>query len=79
MCFQVYPLLLWLLQMGVIFLWVHDASDGQARTRRIADLAIGLLTRLLALTTAPVPGVGRTAGFLGELIDEVTAIGGASE
>ena len=72
------PLLLWLLQMGIIFLWVHDTSPEQARTRRIADLSLSLLLRLLALTTAPIPGLGRTVELVGELVDEVVAIGGGS-
>jgi len=72
------PLLLWLLQMGLIFLWVHDQSEAQVRTRRITDLCLGLLTRLLALSAAPIPGLSRVVSLLDQLIGEILELGARS-
>jgi hypothetical protein len=68
------PVLLWLLQMAVLFLWVHDPSEGQARTRRVSHLAQALVHRLLALTALPRPGLTSMVEQVGALIDEITAL-----
>lgn len=43
------PELLWLGQMGVVLFWVHDTSDGQARTRALAERVVPLVARLVGL------------------------------
>jgi AcrR family transcriptional regulator len=65
------PRLLWLLQMGIIFFWLHDASPGQARTERVIDASVALVDRLLLLTALPVPGVGRIVSLVALVLDEI--------
>jgi AcrR family transcriptional regulator len=48
------PELLWLLQMGVVLFWVHDSSEGQARTRALVDGVVPLVDRLARMTRLPV-------------------------
>jgi AcrR family transcriptional regulator len=47
------PELLWLVQMGVVLFWVHDASDGQERTRTLVKQAVPIIDRALRLTRLP--------------------------
>jgi len=63
--------LLWLFQMGVVFFWIHDASPGQARTRRVVEASLALLGRLLPLTAARLPGVGKIVSLIAGLLDEL--------
>ena len=49
------PNLLWTYQMGVILYWIHDDSSGCARTYRLIDRTVDLITRLVAI--AHLPGV----------------------
>lgn len=44
------PRVLWLFLMGVVLFWVHDRSDGQARTRLLVDRSVPLIARLVALS-----------------------------
>jgi AcrR family transcriptional regulator len=44
------PELLWLMELGVVLFWVHDASPDQARTRLLVDRAVPLVDRLVGLT-----------------------------
>jgi AcrR family transcriptional regulator len=67
------PRLLWLLQMGIIFFWLHDASPGQVRTRRVVDASVALVDRLLPLTALPVPGVGRIVALAVTVLDELAS------
>jgi AcrR family transcriptional regulator len=48
------PNLLWLYQMGVILFWIHDFSPGRARTRRLVDHSVDLVTRAIALGSSPL-------------------------
>lgn len=50
------PGLLWMFQMGVIYLWVTDESAGQARTRRVLGLGSKAVTGLLRLSNLPFTG-----------------------
>jgi AcrR family transcriptional regulator len=50
---DVLPELLWLCHVGVTLFWVTDASDGQARTRRLVDATVPLLTPLLRMARLP--------------------------
>jgi hypothetical protein len=57
--------------MGILFFWLHDASPGQARTRRVVDASVALVERLLPLTALPVPGVGRIVALAVAVLDEL--------
>jgi AcrR family transcriptional regulator len=48
------PLALWALQMGLLVMFLYDGSEGQKRTRRLADGALDLTLKLLALAKLPV-------------------------
>jgi AcrR family transcriptional regulator len=47
------PELLWLAQMGIVLFWVHDASEGQQRTRQLVTQAVPIIDRALRLTRLP--------------------------
>lgn len=49
------PLLLWLVQMGMVLFWVYDASPGRTRTRQLVRQAVPILDKLLRATR--IPGV----------------------
>jgi AcrR family transcriptional regulator len=65
------PRLLWLLQMGLVFFWIHDASPGQERTRRVVEASLALVSRLLALTAARLPGVSKIVSLVAVVLDEL--------
>lgn len=67
------PRLLWLYQMAIIFFWIHDESPSQARTRRVIDASLALLTRLLSLSAARLPGVGKAVSLAVGLLEELEA------
>jgi AcrR family transcriptional regulator len=46
---QLLPIALWSLQMGLLIMFIYDDSEGQRRTRRLADGALDLTMKLLAL------------------------------
>jgi len=48
------PVALWALQMGLLVMFLYDDSAEQMRTRRLADGAIDLTLKLLALARLPV-------------------------
>lgn len=49
------PLLLWLVQMGMVLFWVYDDSPGRTRTRQLVRQAVPILDKLLRATR--IPGV----------------------
>ncbi len=51
---ELLPIALWSLQMGLLVLFLYDNSPNQRRTRRLADGALDLTVKLLALTKLPV-------------------------
>ncbi|GAA3081180.1 TetR family transcriptional regulator [Streptosporangium carneum] len=54
------PELLWLMSMGVVLFWVHDSSEGCARTHRFIELVVPLVDRLVGLSHLPgLRGVAR--------------------
>jgi AcrR family transcriptional regulator len=63
--------LLWLYQMGIIFFWIHDRSEAQARTRRVVDASLKLMTTMLSLTAARLPGVGKIVSLVVQLLEEL--------
>jgi AcrR family transcriptional regulator len=48
------PMALWALQMGLLVMFLYDNSVGQKRTRALADGALELTLKLLALARLPV-------------------------
>jgi len=46
---QLLPIALWSLQMGLLILFIYDSSEGQERTRRLADGALEMTVMLLGL------------------------------
>ncbi|HUB69601.1 MAG TPA: TetR family transcriptional regulator [Acidimicrobiales bacterium] len=48
------PELLWLYFMGIVLYWVHDPSEGAARTRTLAARTIPLVVRAIGLARLPV-------------------------
>lgn len=63
------PELLWLYEMGVILYWVHDASEGCARTYALIDRTVPVVERMVQLAKLPVvrPIVRDLVGMLDEL------------
>jgi len=51
---ELLPLALWALQMGLLVMFLYDNSDGQKRTRKLADGALDLTLKLLVLAKLPV-------------------------
>jgi AcrR family transcriptional regulator len=51
---ELLPVALWALQMGLLVLFLYDDSTEQARTRRLADGALDLTIKLLALAKLPI-------------------------
>ncbi|HEX4595790.1 MAG TPA: TetR family transcriptional regulator [Bryobacteraceae bacterium] len=47
------PKLLWLYQMGLILFWVYDQSPGEARTEKLVEKSLGIVTSLLKLAKSP--------------------------
>jgi AcrR family transcriptional regulator len=48
------PRLLWLYHMGITLFWIHDSSHSRRRTRRLVDITVDLIVRLIALTSNPL-------------------------
>jgi AcrR family transcriptional regulator len=48
------PELLWLGYLGITLYWVHDTSDGQAKTRHLVDAAVPLVDRLVRMSRLPM-------------------------
>jgi hypothetical protein len=48
------PGVLWFFQMGVIFFWVIDESQDQARTARLLDLAARSVATLIRVSALPL-------------------------
>jgi len=63
------PELLWLMHMGVVLFWVHDRSEGQARSRALVRQTAPLLDKLVRLTR--LPGV---RGVVGDVVDLVRTL-----
>lgn len=48
------PELLWLLQLGLTLVWVHDTTPGQRRSHQVVDAAVPLVASLVRLSRLPV-------------------------
>lgn len=51
---ELLPVALWALQMGLLVMFLYDESEGQRRTRKLADGALELTLKLLALAKLPL-------------------------
>jgi AcrR family transcriptional regulator len=47
------PRLLWLYQMGLILFWVYDRSASEARTEKLVEKSLAIVTGLLKLSKSP--------------------------
>ncbi|MET0396625.1 MAG: TetR family transcriptional regulator [Longimicrobiaceae bacterium] len=72
------PELLWTYHMGVILFWIHDRSPGRRRTRRLVELSVDLVDRLVGLAGMAVMRPLRKAVLrtLAELREDDGAAGG---
>lgn len=63
------PELLWLYFMGIVLFWVHDASEGSARTHLVNQRLSPLIVRAVELAGLPVArGIAnQVVEFIGEL------------
>ena len=66
------PGLLWMFQMGVIYLWVTDESPSQRRTRLVLELGANAVSGLLRLSNLPFTGSLRRQAL--ELIQAVKGV-----
>jgi AcrR family transcriptional regulator len=48
------PYLLWLYQMALIMFWLYDRSPNQERTEKLIENSLGLLVKLLRISTLPL-------------------------
>jgi AcrR family transcriptional regulator len=51
---ELLPVALWALQMGLLVMFLYDGSEGQKRTRRLADGSLELTLKLMGLAKLPV-------------------------
>jgi AcrR family transcriptional regulator len=63
------PDVLWFFQMGVIFFWVIDESQNQARSNRLLDLAVKSVASLIRVSALPLMRPVRKTAL--ELVDTV--------
>lgn len=63
------PELLWLYSMGIVLFWVHDASAGNARTRRVVERTAPTVVRAVGLARLPVlrATIADLVALIGEL------------
>ena len=48
------PRLLWTYSMGVLLYWIHDRSKGRAKTRRLIERSVDLVTASIKLASNPL-------------------------
>lgn len=48
------PESLWMYQMGIIYFWLTDESEGHGRTRKLVELSSKIVAGLLELTSLPL-------------------------
>lgn len=63
------PELLWLYHLGIVLFWVHDRSEGSARTRLLVSRTTPMVEQLARLSRLPVarPLARQAVGLLGLL------------
>jgi AcrR family transcriptional regulator len=65
------PELLWLYEMAVVLFWIHDESPGRARTRKLIESTVEMLTKLIAVGSFPLMKPLRRSAL--GLMDELRA------
>jgi AcrR family transcriptional regulator len=63
------PGLLWLYQMGVVLYWVHDTSEGAAKTRELIERTVPMVVRVIGLGRVPV-----VRGLIDDVVDLVRSL-----
>ena len=65
--------------MGVILFWIHDASPGRARTRRLVEGSVELVAKLVTLASLPLmrPLRRTTLRLVADLREEALRAGGS--
>ena len=48
------PFLLWLYHMGITLFWIHDSSPHRRRTRRLVEITVDLIVKLITLASNPL-------------------------
>ncbi len=48
------PELLWTWHMGIVMYWVHDASPGRRRTRKLVASSIAIISKLVTVSSLPL-------------------------
>jgi AcrR family transcriptional regulator len=48
------PQMLWMYQMGVILFWIYDRSPEQRRTRALIEKSVGMVARLIKVSSFPL-------------------------
>ena len=48
------PELLWLYSMGIVLYWIHDDSEGRARTHRLVEHSSDIVVRVIKLFSNPL-------------------------
>jgi AcrR family transcriptional regulator len=69
------PYLLWVYHMGVILFWIHDPSPRRARTHRLIEGTVAIVSRLISLASNPLMRPLRTSALrlVAELREDVNA------
>jgi AcrR family transcriptional regulator len=65
------PRILWMYQMGLILFWIYDRSEAQRRTRALIDKSLGVVVRLIKLSSLPLLRPVRR--MVVDLVETVTA------
>jgi hypothetical protein len=63
------PGLLWTYSMGIVLYWIHDASPGRQRTRRLVEHTVELVVGFVKLAGNPLLGTMRRRVFA--LLDDL--------
>ena len=48
------PGILWMYQMGIILFWIYDRSESQQRTQALIDKSLGIVVRLIQISSLPL-------------------------
>jgi AcrR family transcriptional regulator len=64
------PELLWLYSLGITLFWVHDSSDGCARTYQLIGVTVPLIAQLVAMSR--LPALRRTLNDLLAVVDQLS-------
>lgn len=67
------PELLWLYLMGVVLYWVHDPTDGAARTRLLAERTSPMVVRAISLARLPL--LRATVTDIIQLLNDLKTLG----